>query len=206
MADSALNAGGGGGPAPALEFTPEEAAKCVKFVRAIMQKYGTTAVDIQNAVTDMDEAGEHYAVRFAEKMKEIDRDEWGIYSDEEEPPAAVLAAAAAAGEVLLRGTKGEPKVTKVYEVITPRTTPPRVRFVGTHPSVREALDFVATHTGKGGIPDLLGAHMARYMTMMSQMRNKGNVFFKGTGHEFMVIPDKSKDEPYLKEGVHHVVV
>lgn len=200
MADAAPNAGGGGGAAPAPDYTPEEAAKCVKFVRAILREYGTSAADVQDVITDMDYLGEHYAVRFAEKMKEIDEVEWGIVYDEEAtrptPPSD-------------RGTQGKPKPTLVYEVIMPRTTPPTVRLVGTFANLRLAFSYVSERLGTGEIPVFKasdgGPLARRYGFMLNKVRAKGEVFFsEGQGLEFMVIPDAAKH--LYVEGVHHVVV
>ena len=195
MADAAPNAGGGGGAAPAPDYTPEEAAKCVKFVRAILRQYGTSAADVQDVITDMDYLGEHYATRFAEKMIEIDEVEWGT-PPHPTPPSD-------------RGTQGKPKPTLVYEVIMPRTTPPTVRLVGTFVNLRLAFSYVSERLGTGEIPVFKasdgGPLARRYAFMLKKVRATGEVFFsEGQGLEFMVIPDAAKH--LYVEGVHHVVV
>jgi hypothetical protein len=215
MASPAAVGGAGGAAeapaaaAPAPDFSPEEAAKCVTFVRTILRMYGSTDAILQDLVTNMDTLGEHYAMRFAEKMDEIDRDDWDLY--EVEVTEATTTAAAAVGErlaPLLRGKKYVPKMTSVYEVILPRSNPPRVRFIKKHSSAREALSYVSAHIGRGEIPpiDKGSESKTRYSAMMAQIRMSHNAFFSGNGSEFMVIPDESKDLPALKEGVHHVVV
>ena len=221
MADPAPNAAAGGGgaaaEAAAPDYTPEEATKCVKFVRAILREYGTSPLffqDVQDAITDMDSLGEHYALRFAEKMKEIDH-EWGIVDEED----AAVAAAAAVGERLPvvapapwpsapPAEMGIHKATKVYEVIMPRTKPPTVRLVASHSSLRLAFSYVSERLGRGAIPPLVKADVGsasalRYMAMVNQARGKySNVFFKNQDLEFMVIADDAKQR-YV-EGVHYV--
>ena len=212
MASPAAAVGGAGGApaaaAPAPDFSPEEAAKCVAFVRTIMRMYGSTDAILQDLVTDT--LSEHYAMRFAEKMDEIDRDDWDLYEVEVTAEATTTAAAAVGKrrEPLLRGKKYVPKMTSVYEVILPRSNPPRVRFIKKHSSAREALSYVSAHIGRGEIPPINegSESKTRYSAMMARIRMSHNVFFSGNGSEFMVIPDESKDLPALKEGVHHVVV
>jgi hypothetical protein len=191
------------GGSTGADYTPEEAAKCVKFVRAILREYGASPVffqDVQDLITDMDSAGQHYALRFAEKMKEIDEVEWGIV--DEEPPAPGAPAHQP------RGSQGAPQPTLVYVVIVPRTTPPTVRLVASHKTLREAFSYVSERLGRGAIPTFVSgsANHLRYMSMIKQVRVKGDVFIKNQDQdlEFMVIPDNSKH--LYVDGVHYVKV
>ena len=90
----------------------------------------------------------------------------------------------------------------------PRTTPPTVRLVASHKTLREAFSYVSERLGRGAIPaNFPGtASAVRYTMMVFQVRNRGDVFFKNQGQEleFMVIPKNSKH--LYVDGVHHVVV
>ena len=62
--------------------------------------------------------------------------------------------------------------------------------------MREAFSYVSERLGRGEIPPVVkgSANHLRYMTMLNQVRAKGDVFIKNQDQdlEFMVIPDNSK--------------